>query len=114
MTHLMLNLPQGTVGFDFTQAAARDLRSACDRLMQQLKVAAAAGGPSATTKHQNLEYRHQGNTVFLEVFCNPNLYPSPFAAKVLITIKHPEFRLSTEAEFCQLSEDLDQYLAALG
>jgi hypothetical protein len=112
MTHLILNLPQGTIGFDFTLEAAKALRADFDLLMQQLKIAANAAGAPSTTKLKNLEYHNQG-TVFLEVFCNPNLYPSPFAAKVLITVKHPEFRLSTEAEFCQVSEDLDQYLTAL-
>ncbi len=111
MAHLMLNLPNGSVGFDFNLAAAEDLRSHLTALMDQLKVVASAGGTKVSPQ-KNLDYHNQGS-VFFEIFCNPNLYPSPFAAKVLITIKHPEFRLSTEADFSQIIEDVDQYLAAM-
>jgi hypothetical protein len=56
-----------------------------------------------------MEYRYTGE-VFLEVFCNPNIYPSPFAAKVLLTVRDDRIRLTTEAELPRLLEDLGQYL----
>ena len=48
--------------------------------------------------------------VFLEIFCNPNIYPNPFAAKLLITLRDEQIRLTSEAELTRLIEDLDQYL----
>ena len=60
---------------------------------------------------RSMEYRCMG-PVFFEVFCNPNIYPSPFAAKVLVTIRDDKIRISTEAELTQLLEDLNEYLDA--
>jgi hypothetical protein len=60
-----------------------------------------------------LEYRHTGD-VFLEVFCNPNIWSSPFAAKLLITLRDDRIRLTTEAELTRISEDLAQYLEQYG
>jgi len=56
-----------------------------------------------------MEYRYR-EQVFLEVFCNPNIYPSPYAAKVLLTIEDDLIRISSEAELSRLLEDLDRYL----
>ena len=49
--------------------------------------------------------------MFLEVFCNPNIWPSPFAAKVLITLRDDRIRVTTEAELSQLHEDISAYLS---
>jgi hypothetical protein len=48
--------------------------------------------------------------VFLEVFCNPNIYPSPFSAKVLLTVRDDRLRLTTEAELTRVIEDLERYI----
>jgi hypothetical protein len=56
-----------------------------------------------------MEYRYTGD-IFLEVFCNPNIYPSPFAAKVLLTVRDDRLRLTSEAELTQLIEDLNLFL----
>jgi hypothetical protein len=60
-----------------------------------------------------MEYRYTGD-IFLEVFCNPNIYPSPFAAKVLLTVRDDRIRLTTEAELTRLLEDIGQYLEQHG
>lgn len=52
--------------------------------------------------------------MFLEIFCNPNIWPSPFAAKVLITVRDASIRLTTEAELTRVIEDLNQYLDQAG
>ena len=57
-----------------------------------------------------MEYQHTGD-IFLEIFCNPNIYPSPFAAKVLVTLRDDRLRITSEAELPRLLEDLDNYLA---
>ena len=75
-------------------------------------LAAKPTGPAGTGKPAplpSLDYQQPGD-LHLEVFCNPNIWPSPFAAKVLLTLKGDRFRLSTEAELSRLLEDLDQYL----
>lgn len=79
--------------------------------MQSLKVVAthAASGAGKPQPQPAMEYRYNGD-IFLEVFCNPNIYPSPFAAKVLLTVRDDRLRLTSEAELTRLIEDLNLYL----
>lgn len=106
-TQLMINLVEGSVSFNFTREAALSLQAAIAQLMQSLKV--TAGGTSKANPQLPMEYRYTGD-VFLEIFCNPNIWPSPFAAKVLVTIRDQHIRLTTEAELTRLIEDLNQYI----
>lgn len=107
---LTLNLPQGSLQFSFSSEAALGLKASLDGLMTTLKAAAAqAGEPARRTPQSSMEYRHTGD-VFLEVFCNPNIWPSPFAAKVLITLRDDRIRVTTEAELSQVYEDVNAYL----
>jgi len=111
---LTLNLDEGSVSFNFSPQAARDLQQAIAQLMERLKAAAAKATPAGKTSPQPpLEYRYTGD-VFLEVFCNPNIWPTPFAAKVLITIRDASIRLTTEAELTRVREDINQYLEQVG
>ncbi|MBI4783303.1 MAG: hypothetical protein HY785_18600 [Oscillatoriophycideae cyanobacterium NC_groundwater_1537_Pr4_S-0.65um_50_18] len=105
-----LNLPEGTVSFSFTPASAQDLKTAIASLMDSLKITAqSAGSGNKPTPQKPMEYRHTGD-VFLEVFCNPNIWSSPFAAKVLLTLRDDRIRLSTEVALTQMTEDINQYL----
>lgn len=81
--------------------------------MQSLKAAAKVSPGGKASPQKSLEYRYTGD-VFLEVFCNPNIWPSPFAAKVLITVRDATIRLTTEAELTRLIDDLNQYLDQVG
>ncbi len=109
--HLTLNLVEGSVSFSFSTSAARDLKAAIDELMEKLKaVAVKTAGPGSKPNPQSsMEYRHMGE-VFLEIFCNPNIWATPFAAKVLLTVRSDTIRLTTEAELTQVIEDINQYL----
>ena len=110
MTQITLNLIQGAVTFSFTPEAAEGLKKEIDQLMQSLKaIAANVSSGGRPTSQKSMEYRYTGD-VFLEVFCNPNIYPSPFAAKVLLTVRDERIRLTTEAELTRVIEDLDRYL----
>jgi hypothetical protein len=109
---LRLNLVEGSVSFSFTPSAARDLQIALSELMNSLKAVAGQVNKSGAGRAQPqkpTEYRYTGD-VFLELFCNPNIWPSPFAAKVLITVRDDRIRLTTEAELTRVIEDLNQYL----
>ena len=106
---LILNLGEGSVSFSFSPQAARDLQEALAQLMQSLKVSTKSSPGSKASPQQPLEYRYTGD-VFLEIFCNPNIWPSPFAAKVLITLRDTSIRLTTEAELIRVVEDINQYL----
>jgi hypothetical protein len=107
---LRLNLSEGSVSFNFSPEAARDLQSAIASLMDSLKASAqGTSGGNKPTPQKPMEYRHTGE-VFLEVFCNPNIWPTPFAAKVLITLRDDRIRLNTEAELTRIIEDINQYL----
>ncbi|WAL62868.1 hypothetical protein [Thermocoleostomius sinensis] len=112
---LRLNLSEGSVVFSFTPEAARDLQTAIAALMETLKVAStqSSSGGSKPIPQRAMEYRYTGD-VFLEIFCNPNIWPSPFAAKVLITLRDDRIRLSTEAELTRIHEDIQQYLEQYG
>lgn len=106
---LLLNLVEGSVSFSFTPEAARNLKAALDELMQRLKarVAQPVGGKPSPQKP--MEYQYTGD-IFLEIFCNPNIWATPFAAKVLITIRDDKLRLTTEAELTRVFEDVNAYL----
>ncbi|GAB4343667.1 MAG: hypothetical protein OHK0047_36260 [Leptolyngbyaceae cyanobacterium] len=107
---LTLNLVEGSVAFKFSPEAAQNLQAALSDLMTSLKITATHAGSLAKANPQKpMEYQYTGD-VFLEVFCNPNIWPSPFAAKVLITVRDDRIRLTTEAELSRLIEDVTQYL----
>nr|WP_282561002.1 hypothetical protein [Trichothermofontia sichuanensis] len=112
--HLTLNLNEGSVAFHFTPQAAQNLQAAIADLMHTLKVNAAkppsaSAGGSRAGQQPPMEYRYTGD-VFLELFCNPNIWSSPFAAKVLLTLRDDRIRVTTEIALSQLQEDLNQYL----
>lgn len=111
MAQIILNLVQGSVSFSFTPEAAGRLQQEIGVLMTSLKAIAAqaVSGGGKPSPQKQMEYRYTGD-VFFEVFCNPNIYPSPFAAKVLITVRDERIRLTTEAELTRLMEDLEQFL----
>lgn len=115
MPQLTLNLIQGSVTFNFTAEAAQKLQQEISVLLQSLKAIAsrASSGGGKPNPQNSMEYRHTGD-VFLEVFCNPNIYPSPFAAKVLLTVRDDRIRITSEAELTRLIEDLNQYLEQVG
>ena len=112
MAQLTLNLIQGAVSFNFSTDAARQLQAEISSLMQSLKAVASAtpGAGNRPVKQEPMEYRYTGE-IFLEIFCNPNIYPSPFAAKVLITLRDERIRLTSEAELTRLIEDLNEFIA---
>lgn len=117
MSQLTLNLVEGSVSFSFTPQAARELQAALHELTQRLKAVAAKTTPGAgggrPSPQKPMEYQYTGD-LFLEIFCNPNIYPTPFAAKVLITLRDERIRISTEAELTRIIEDLNQYLEQVG
>ncbi|MCF4966500.1 hypothetical protein [Nostoc sp. CMAA1605] len=113
-TPLTLNLVEGSVSFSFSPQAATELKGAIDQLMERLKtVAAKPNSGTKVTPQAPLEYRYTGE-IFLEIFCNPNIWPTPFAAKVLLTVRDINIRLTTEAELVRVIEDINQYLEQVG
>ncbi|MGF1513114.1 MAG: hypothetical protein ACFB5Z_05385 [Elainellaceae cyanobacterium] len=110
-SNFSLNLVEGSVSFKFTSEAAKSLRGDLAQLLESLKAASVRTGQASRPAPQPaMEYRYTGD-VFLEIFCNPNIWPSPFAAKVLITLRDDRIRLTTEAELTQLVNDLNEFLS---
>ena len=109
-SQLTLNLVEGSIKFSFSAAAAQELKDALAGLVQTLKAKTAAPvGAGRPKPVKPTEYRHTGD-VFLEIFCNPNIWPSPFAAKLLVTVRDDRIRLTTEAELTRIIEDVNLYL----
>jgi hypothetical protein len=108
---LRLNLIEGSISFGFSSTAAQELKAALDELMNRLKAVSAKTTPGGAkmAPQAEMEYRYTGE-VFLEIFCNPNIWPTPFAAKVLLTVRDASIRLTTEAELTRIIEDVNQYL----
>ena len=112
-TQLRLNLVEGSVSFSFNPEAAKKLQAEIVQLMHSIKVAAAKKPGGKVTPEPSMEYQYTGE-IFLECFCNPNIWPSPFAAKVLLTIRDDRIRITTEAELTRIIEDLNDYLEQFG
>jgi hypothetical protein len=112
---LVFNLENGSVSFGLTIAAARDLQTQLQELVQILKnkTAETVGGGGKPTPQKPFEYQYTGD-IFLEIFCNPNIWATPFAAKVLITLRDDRIRLSTEAELTRVIEDVDRFIEQYG
>lgn len=105
---ITLHLGDGSLQFSFSASAAQALKADLDSTIAQMKAASVAGSPRrapATT----MEHRYSGD-IFLEVFCNPNLWANPFAAKVLLTLRDDRLRITTETSLSQLYDDLTLYL----
>lgn len=113
VSQFTLNLGEGSVSFSFSPEAARDLQGAIALLMESLKAVAAKTAGGKASGQKPMEYRYAGE-VFFEVFCNPNIWPTPFAAKVLITVRDDRLRVTTEAQLSRLRDDLSQYLEQVG
>ena len=110
MSQLTLNLETGSVSFELPSEAVRELKGTLDEMMIRLKAVVKAGAGKGRSPQQSVEYRYRDD-LFLELFCNPNIWPSPFAAKVLVTLRDERLRLSTEAELSQVFEDVNHCLA---
>ncbi|MEG4807492.1 hypothetical protein QUA82_07170 [Microcoleus sp. F8-D3] len=113
LSPLTLNLVEGSVSFSFSPQAAQDLQNEIAALMESLKAVAAKTAGAKASPQKPMEYRYAGD-VFVEVFCNPNIWPTPFAAKVLITVRDDRVRVTTEAELSRLRDDLAQYIEQVG
>ena len=110
-THLTLNLIEGSISFNFSPDSAGELKATLDQLVNSLKTISAtkSSGGSKPNPQRPIEYRYTGE-VFLEIFCNPNIWPTPFAAKVLLTVRDASIKITTEAELTRVIEDVNQYL----
>jgi hypothetical protein len=111
-SQLVFNLASGSVSCGFTITAAKELQAKLNEIVQVLKVKTAemAGGERVKIKpHRPIEYQYTGD-VFLEIFCNPNIWANVFVAKVSITLRDDRIRLSSEAELTRIIEDVDRFI----
>jgi len=105
-----LNFATGSASFSLSPEAAQQWHKALQILLERLKV---RSGSSRQQPQEPVEFRYPTEDFSLEMFCNPNIWAGPHAAKVLVTLKTKVLRLSTEVEFSRLQEDLSQYLESL-
>ncbi|NJK59200.1 MAG: hypothetical protein HC918_01525 [Oscillatoriales cyanobacterium SM2_1_8] len=102
---LTLHFDGGAITLKLVAGAARELETRLNDLASQWQ-------PGPRRSLPVFEYRYTGE-VFLELFCNPNLWPSPFAAKVLLAVRDDRLRLSQELMLPQLLTDLEVYLQSV-
>jgi hypothetical protein len=112
---LVFNLASGSVSCGFTPTAARELQAKLNEIVQVLKAKTAeiAGASGKPKPAKPIEYQYTGE-VFLEVFCNPNIWANPFVAKVLITLRDDRIRVSSEAELTRIIEDVERFVEQFG
>lgn len=106
MSAFTFNFPGGAISVPLPLSAVTRLESELQVLIDRFRTASAQTGKKIP--QPNMEYCYREG-IYLELFCNPNLWPSPFAARVLMTFKADEFRVSAELELSQLREDIQQY-----
>jgi hypothetical protein len=111
---LVFNLASGSVSCGFTATAAQELQSKLNEIARVLKAKPAQTDPSRKpTPHPPIEYQYTGD-VFLEVFCNPNIWANVFVAKVSITLRDDRIRLSSETELTRMIEDVERFMEQFG
>jgi hypothetical protein len=109
-SQLVFNLAGGSVSCGFTPTAATELQTKLTEIVGILKAKTAettSGGKPKQTRP--IEYQYTGD-VFLEIFCNPNIWANPFVAKVLITLRDDRIRVSCEAELTRIIEDVERFM----
>jgi hypothetical protein len=107
----VLNFATGSVSFPLSVAGASSLQTELEALITDLKTVAAGSQSKGPVRSTDVLHKEEG--LRLELFCNPNIWPSPHAAKVLVTLKADSLRFSTEVELPRLLEDLGQHLATV-
>jgi hypothetical protein len=113
-SQLLLNVASGSVSCGFSATAAQELQAKLNEIVRVLKAKAAQstiGGKP--TPHPSIEYQYTGD-VFLEVFCNPNIWANVFVAKVSITLRDDRIRLSSETELTRIIEDVERFMEQFG
>lgn len=105
MPPLTLNFADGSLSLPAAPELVTALQQSLQTLQQQ--ITAAQGGD----RQPDFEFFDRQGDRSLEVFCNPNLWASPHAAKVLLTVKLSQgLRLRVEVALSQLQEDIQLYL----
>jgi hypothetical protein len=109
-SQLVFNLASGSVSCGFTPTAARELQTKLKEIVGILKAKTTQISDGGKPKpHPSIEYQYTGD-VFLEIFCNPNIWANVFVAKVSITLRDDRIRLSSEAELTRIIEDVDRFV----
>ncbi len=111
-SQLVFNLASGSVSCGFTPTAAKELQAKLQEIVNALKAKTApTPGMSGKAKPTAaIEYQYTGD-VFLEIFCNPNIWANVFVAKISITLRDDRIRLSSEAELTRIIEDVDRFVS---
>ncbi|GAB4214302.1 MAG: hypothetical protein OHK0012_12040 [Synechococcales cyanobacterium] len=101
---LVIHLDQGSLSLPMSPTEAATL----DHALQQLMQAIQAAQRTPKVVQANLETRLRG-TVDLELFCNPNIWPTVHGARILLTLKAPPIKLSIEVALTQFVADLSEF-----
>ncbi len=101
---LKLHLSDATVEVPLPYGIVSSLHQQLEQLIAQFQSA------DKSVRQPPWEYQHMGE-VFLEVFCNPNIWANPLVAKVLLTVRDDRLRCTAEMSLSQLRQDIQDALA---
>jgi len=112
---LSLHVGETTISFPFKPQQAQAISSSIKSLLETFAAKQKAERPK---RWDMMEYRYKGDpdgvgVEYLEVFCNPNAYSTPFDAKLLVTLATQQgIKVTTEARLSAIKSDIDQFIEA--
>jgi hypothetical protein len=110
-----LHFGDTTVAFPLRRDQAAALTTAVAGVMRTFAEKAEAARPK---RWDSMEFRAEGDgsageVELLEVVCNPNMAPTAFDARVLVTLRAGGVRLTTEGKLSALKADVEVHVDAL-
>eukprot|EP00877_Chromochloris_zofingiensis_P005412 jgi/Chrzof1/14872/Cz09g19030.t1 len=113
-TQLSLHVGETTITVPFAAEQAQQLTAGFNKLLQTFSDKQKAERPK---RWEMMEVKFKGDSTkgeleYMELFCNPNAYPTAFDAKLLITIRGSGgIQVTTEGRLSAIKSDLDAFLS---
>jgi len=108
--NLQIELSSGSLLIQLPPEIVREMQATLATIVDRLKATTqTAHDRGQHPRQETVEYRYVGS-VALEIFCNPNIWSSPHAAQVLVSVRNEGIRVTSEVSLPQLLDCIEQYL----